>query len=159
MSKEETIQQELIKNFGFLEGKFRIPRERRIFLDVPADRFMDVFDYTVKKMNFNYLCIISGLDEGENLSFIYHLALNYSIILNIKISVPKSNPSIKTITGYFPSADLYERELEDLLGAKVEGLAKGRRYPLPDDWPIGQYPLRKDWKPQDEPEVKQEKSN
>jgi len=53
---------------------------------------------------------------------------------------------IKTITDIFPPADIYERELEDLLGAKVDGLGDGKRYPLPDDWPKGEYPLRKDWK-------------
>ncbi len=159
MSKEETIQQELIKNFAFLEGKIRIARERRIFIDVPADKFMEVFDYAVKKMNFNYLCIISGLDEGENLSFIYHLAQNYSIVLNLKITLPKTNPVVRTVTGYFPSCELYERELEDLLGAKVEGLPKGRRYPLPEDWPAGQHPLLKDWKPENLPESNSGKSN
>ena len=39
-----------------------------------------------------------------------------------------------------------ERELMDLLGAKVEGLPAGKRYPLSDDWPTDEYPLRKDWK-------------
>ena len=34
----------------------------------------------------------------------------------------------------------------DLLGIKVNGLAEGQRYPLPEDWPKGDYPLRKDWK-------------
>jgi Ni,Fe-hydrogenase III component G len=34
----------------------------------------------------------------------------------------------------------------DLLGIKVNGLASGHRYPLPDNWPKGEYPLRKDWK-------------
>ena len=28
---------------------------------------------------------------------------------------------------------------------QVQGLPPGNRYPLPDDWPQGQYPLRKDW--------------
>ena len=46
----------------------------------------------------------------------------------------------------FPAAEIYERELIDLLGAKVAGLPEGKRYPLPDDWPAGEYPLRKDWK-------------
>ncbi len=53
---------------------------------------------------------------------------------------------LKTITDYFSSAEIYERELVDLLGVRVEGLKEGKRYPLPDDWPAGQYPLRKDWK-------------
>jgi membrane-bound hydrogenase subunit beta len=33
-----------------------------------------------------------------------------------------------------------------LLGAQVEGLPQSSRYPLPDNWPKGQFPLRKDWK-------------
>jgi Ni,Fe-hydrogenase III component G len=64
----------------------------------------------------------------------------------MKTFAPKSNPVIKTITNYFPAAHIYERELEDMFGAKVEGLTPGHRYPLPDGWPVGQYPLRKDWK-------------
>jgi membrane-bound hydrogenase subunit beta len=28
-------------------------------------------------------------------------------------------------------------------------LPEGFRYPLPDDWPANQYPLRKDWSPED----------
>ena len=32
-----------------------------------------------------------------------------------------------------------------MFGIKVEGLPEGERYPLPDGWPEGQYPLRKDW--------------
>jgi membrane-bound hydrogenase subunit beta len=65
----------------------------------------------------------------------------------MKTAVPKANPVIKTVTDVFPAATLYERELMDLLGAKVDGLPAGRRYPLPEDWPVDQFPLRKDWKP------------
>jgi len=31
------------------------------------------------------------------------------------------------------------------LGVRIQGVADGNRYPLPDGWPEGQYPLRKDW--------------
>ncbi len=149
MAHEETIKQELIKRFGFLEGKITTPRPRRIFVGVPQDRFEDVFAYAVKELNFPHLCTITGLDEGEVLSFIYHLAHQGGILLNIKISVPKSNPVIKTVTPMFPGAEMYEREVMDLLGAKVEGLPPGNRYPLPDDFPKDQFPLRKDWKLQE----------
>ena len=62
------------------------------------------------------------------------------------MNIPKDKAVIKTITPLFLSADPYERELIDLLGIQVDELAPGRRYPLPDNWPAGQYPLRKDWK-------------
>jgi len=145
MNKEEEIQQELIKNFNFLEGKIRIPKVRRIFVDVPTDEFEEVLKFLMDKMNFKTLCTITGLDEGATLGMIYHLTRQDGIVINIKIGVPKDNPKIKTIIDYFPAAEFYEREVVDLLGAKVEGLPEGSRYPLPDGWPDGQYPLRKDW--------------
>jgi membrane-bound hydrogenase subunit beta len=145
-TKEETIQSDLINKFAFLDGKVRIQRERRIFADVPAASLREVLEYTMKKLEFMFLCTMTGLDEGESLSFVYHLTRQDGIMLNLKISVPKANPVIKTITDYFKGADIYEREVMDLLGAKVEGLPEGKRYPLPDDWPQGEYPLRKDWK-------------
>jgi len=145
MNKEEEIQQELINNFNFPEGSIRIPKERRIFVDVSMDKFEDVLKFLMDKTHFDTLCTITGLDDGTELGVIYHLTRQDGIVINVKTSVSKDNPVIKTIMGYFPSAEFYERELVDLLGAKVEGLPEGSRYPLPDGWPDGQYPLRKDW--------------
>ena len=145
MSEENAIKSQLVEKFGFL-NEMTIPRPRRIFADVPLGKFSEVFDYAVKQMKFSILCTITGLDEGATLGFIYHLARPSGIVLNLHTKAPKEKPVIKTVTSYFPAADAYERELVDLLGAKVEGLPEGNRYPLPDGWPAGQYPLRKDWK-------------
>ena len=149
MTNEESIQNELIKKFAFLEGKVTVRRARRIFAEVPLANFRELFEYAIKDLKFVILCTITGLDETSTLGFIYHMAREDGIMLNIKISVDRNNPLIKTITGYFPGADIYERELMDLLGAKVEGLPEGERYPLSDDWSAGEYPLRKDWKKQE----------
>jgi len=146
MAEEAKIQEELIKRFPFLENKIRVQRARRIYAEVSFEKFDEVFKYAVKDMNFCILCTMTGLDEGQVLSFIYHIAREDGTVLNLKTSVPKDDPVIKTITPYFSAADIYEREVMDLLGAKVEGLAPGNRYPLSDEWPRDQYPLRKDWK-------------
>lgn len=148
MANEETIRQELATKFPFMAEKIVVKRERRIFADVPADRFMEVFEHAAFAMGFLNLCTITGLDEGENLAFFYHLARMDGTMLNLKMAVPKTKPVIKTISGLFPGGAIYEREVVDLLGAEVEGLPPGERYPLPDNWPAGQYPLRKDWKPE-----------
>lgn len=145
MANEETIKNELISKFPFISDKLRVQRERRIFVEVEYSRFFEIFNYAVKDMNFSVLCTITGLDEGDNLAFYYHLARRDGTMLNIKTFAPKTNPVIKTVTEFFPAAHIYERELEDMFGAKVEGLKPNSRYPLPDDWPVGQYPLRKDW--------------
>ena len=146
MAIEEDIKQKLEAKFGFLAGKVIVKRERRIFADVPQENFPAVLDYAVNGLGFNALKAITGFDEITTFGVIYHLDKGGREMLNIKIHTSHDNPKIKTITSQFPGADPYERELADLLGIKVDGLAAGRRYPLPDDWPAGQYPLRKDWK-------------
>lgn len=145
--RELKIEQELSGKFTYLKDRVRVQRDRRIFVEVDYNNFIEVFEYAIDSLNFTFLCTITGLDEGDRISFIYHLATQNGIILNIKTAVAKDKPVIKSIIGYFRGAEIYERELEDLLGVKVEGLPEGKRYPLPDDWPKGQYPLRKDWKP------------
>ena len=146
MINEENIQNELVKKFAFLDGKVTIRRARRIFAEVPLANFREILEYALKNLSFTMLCTITGLDEGTTLGFIYHIAREDGIMLNIRVSVDRNDPVIKTITGYFPGADIYERELMDLLGTKVQGLPEGTRYPLSDDWPAGEYPLRKNWK-------------
>ena len=148
MANEQAIQQELQGKFPYFDGKITIFSDRRIWAEVSSENFLEAFDYIVKKMDFAMLCIITGLDSGENLEFIYHLSRYDGTMLNLKTFVPKTNPVHKSImVDYFPGAELYERELVDCFGAKIEGLPPGNRYPLPDGWPEGQYPLRKDWTP------------
>ncbi|MFA5145896.1 MAG: NADH-quinone oxidoreductase subunit C [Candidatus Omnitrophota bacterium] len=149
MTAEETIVSGFQDKFANLAGKIRVARQRRIFIEgVDHLNFSEVFDYAVREPGFSILLTITGLDEGQTLGFIYHMARPDGIILNIKTSVPKERPVLKTVCRTFPGAENYEREVADLLGAVIEGLPEGKRYPLPDDWPAGQYPLRKDWKPE-----------
>jgi Ni,Fe-hydrogenase III component G len=98
-------------------------------------------------MQFSILCAMTGLDLGATLGVIYHLARPSGIVLNLATAVPKEKPVLQSVTARFPAAACYERELADLLGFQVQGVPEGPRYPLPDSWPAGQYPLRKDWKP------------
>ena len=146
MEKEESIQKSLVSKFSFLDGKVRVQRARRVYADVDYSVFRSILEYAVKELDFVFLCTMTGLDEGENFSFMYHLTRQDGIILSIKTNVPKNKPVLKTITDLFKGSEIYEREVVDLLGVTVEGLPEGKRYPLPDDWPAGQYPLRKDWK-------------
>ncbi|MBU1726623.1 MAG: NADH-quinone oxidoreductase subunit C [Candidatus Omnitrophica bacterium] len=147
MSQEENILSELTGRFNFLEGKINILRQRRVSLEVGYDKFPEVFDYLVNKMGFNFLHTITGLDEGERIFLIYHLSPDGRIVLNLKTSVLKANPIVKSVMPIFLNAEIYEREIADLLGVKMEGLPIGHRYPLTDDWPVNEFPLRKDWKP------------
>jgi Ni,Fe-hydrogenase III component G len=143
---EEDIKGELTGKFPSLADKVRVQRARRIFIDVEYAKLRPVLEFAGQKLGFLHLSAITGLDEGTNLAAIYHLSSDDGVMLNVKTMVPKDDPRLQTVTGLYTCAEIYERELVDLLGFKVEGLTLANRYPLTDDWPADQFPLRKDWK-------------
>ncbi|HBF39939.1 MAG TPA: proton-conducting membrane transporter [Firmicutes bacterium] len=121
------------------------PREKRIFAEVATTELVKTLQ-TLKNSGVHFLGTITGVDSGEKFEVIYHLYNDDGIVLNMKTFTPRTDPKVPTVTTVFSGAFLYERELMDLLGIDVEGTPPNRRYPLPDDWPVGQFPLRKDWK-------------
>jgi Ni,Fe-hydrogenase III component G len=133
--------------FPALAGHVTAPRPRRLFAEVPAEAFGEVLDFSCGQLGFDRLVSITGMDEAEHLSALYSLAGPGGALLNLRVRVPRDRPVLETISTRFPGGAVYERELVDLLGFEVAGLPPGRRYPLPDDWPQDQKPLRKDWKP------------
>jgi membrane-bound hydrogenase subunit beta len=142
----QALATELSTRFALAEGAVKVQRATRLWVEVDRGVFPEIFDYTVKSLGFSILCTITGLDLGDDLGFIYHLARDGGVMINLKTRCPKGQ-TMNTVTSYFPCADIYERELIDLFGAHIDGLPAGARYPLPEDWPEGEHPLLKDWKP------------
>ena len=136
LNLETDIQNKLVSKFDFLKDHIRIQRKRRILAEAPQDKLEDVVAYAMSDCGFIYICTITGLDEGQGFGFIYHLTRTDGLILNLKITIPKEKAVLHTITGFYPSAEIYERELVDLLGVTVEGLKPGKRYPVEV---VGQY--------------------
>lgn len=58
-------------------------------------------------------------------------------------------PAFDSIAKEIYSANLFEREIKELFGLEPEGNPDGRRLRLHDEvWPLGHYPLRKDFRPE-----------
>ncbi|MDR2956991.1 MAG: NADH-quinone oxidoreductase subunit C [Coriobacteriales bacterium] len=140
---EEEIAETLAKRFP--QVTVRVQRERRIWLDSPRKGFIDVLTCLHDELGFVQLCTVTGLDSGDKFELIYHLAQDSGIVMNARVSVPRNNPVFDTATNIYKGGILYELEPRNLLGLKINGLPEDIRYPLPDNWPRGEYPLRKDW--------------
>jgi membrane-bound hydrogenase subunit beta len=121
------------------------PALRRIYLKVGAADLLSAVKTLRESLGLAFLSTISGVDLGDNFEIIYHFALPGAQI-NVRTQVPRSDPHIESICPVIPGAILYERELQDMFGLKVDHIPDPRRLVLPDDWPADSYPLRKDWK-------------
>ena len=134
-------------SFAFLLEDITTKAPRRIWAR-PKGTAYDCIKNLKEKYKFAHLCTITGLENGDNFEILYHLAQEGTgDLLTLRDAVPVSAPKTKSIAGLFQSAVWYEREMLDLLGIEFDGLPAGNRYPLPDGWPEGDHPLRKNWKP------------
>lgn len=149
MGMETDLLNRFAEHFTNLDIEKSTVAPRRIFLEAPERLFMDMLKYASDELGFNHLCTITGLDTGGWFEFIYHISNENGFVISLKRKTSRDNPVIASVLPIYNGAVFYEREISDLLGVKVIGLPEGRRYPLPDNWPIGQFPLRKDWAPED----------
>lgn len=142
--REEKVKADIESKFGKAVSNARVQRKNRVWLDLAPEQLPALMAW-LKTNGFDHLATVTGFDEGENLGAFYH-ATDTKMIITVKVNTPRSNPVIPSVLKTFPGALSYELELQDMLGIKVEGLPPGRRYPLDEEFPTDQYPLRKDWK-------------
>jgi Ni,Fe-hydrogenase III component G len=98
------------------------------------------------RAHWGYLAGITGLDlgvEAGQMEVLYHFCAGAAVV-TLRVRVPRDQAAVPTICGLLPAASFYERELREMLGVEISGLTNVDHLFLPDDWPDGVYPLRKD---------------
>jgi Ni,Fe-hydrogenase III component G len=143
MSDNEIVES-LKRDLGAKALDVANPDRRRIFVKVAAADLAAASSLLRDRYGAGHLSTISGVDLGETFEILYHFA-SPAAVITVRTAVPRGAACLPSLCGVIPGAVLYERELQDMFGIVVEGLPDGRRLVLPDDWPDGQHPLRKDW--------------
>jgi len=142
------IENSIIKKLRALLGErligVNIQKERRIFIKVTREAFKETIKNLVNRLGFKHLSTITGIDLGKELEVIYHLSYKGAIELSLKVSLPKNEAKLPTVTDVIPGALLYEREVHDLLGVIFEGHPDLSPLLLPEKWPRDVYPMRKE---------------
>jgi membrane-bound hydrogenase subunit beta len=126
----------------FLEAK--LPRKRRVFVRVGVGSVKEAVRYAIIELGFTHLGTITGSDLGVEMEVIYHLIEKGANVLSISVRVPKDKAAVPDISDIVPSAAIYEREVHELVGINFEGLQDSSHLLLPDGWPDGVFPLKKD---------------
>jgi NADH:ubiquinone oxidoreductase subunit C len=122
------------------------PEENRLDVSIAATDLPDAVK-ALQDDGWDYLSAITGLDLGPEAGFmeaLYHFC-NGAAVLTIRVKVGRKAPTIPTVCTLIPSASFFERELLEMFGITIEGTPNTEHLFLPDDWPDGVYPLRKDF--------------
>jgi len=123
---------------------FEAPRDGRIFLTVAKVDLKRTIEELIRHSFFTGISTITGIDDGDEIEAIYHFTCK-SLVFSLKTRVSKKEPVLPTITDLIPGSAFYEREVHDLFGVIFEGNPDLSPLVLPDHWPNGIYPLRKEW--------------
>jgi len=160
MAKEKTPEQLVkyfkdkfktkIKSAKIVKKKAGLKKNETSSIWMKIDK--SIFKDTVKHLvdyQYPHLAVVSGNDLGKTIELIYHFSVNFgtrlnAINLNISVEIPKTKPEIETICDWIPGALVTEREKQEMLGVKIIGIPDTRKLFLPDDWPDGIYPWRRD---------------
>jgi formate hydrogenlyase subunit 5 len=136
---------------GLLETKFRdkdivIQKDTNLgFVTIGAKTsfYRDVIKTLLDFDPKTTLVTITSLDLGQNIGVYYHLRTSKGY-LTIKTEVTRNDPKTHSIVDLIPGAAFAELESADLLGIVFAGNTQSDHFILPDNWPMGVYPLRKD---------------
>ena len=98
-----------------------------------------------EKFGIFHLSTICGEDMRD------HILANYfmsgDVVVTLRVHMDHKKPAVPSLADIIPGAIPYERELRDMFGIDPVGNPDPRRATLPEDWPAGVYPLRKDCHP------------
>jgi len=114
------------------------------------EHLVAVCTYLRKQLVYTFLSSVTAVDWLERVpryDVVYHLlSIPRLSELRLKVRVGKrgeEHPSVPTVSGVWPGANWYEREVYDLFGITFAGHPDLRRILMPIDWTT--HPLRKDY--------------
>ncbi len=145
MTREEALSQikdALGKRLLAVEEK----SEKRVFMEVlPED--VPVTSRLLQSDLQARFQIATGVDTPAGIEVMYHWALDgLGCVVTLRTYLDREIPEIQSIAPFCRAAEWIEREMWELLGIRFRDHPDMRHLLLSDDWPEGQYPLRRDYR-------------
>jgi len=118
---------------------------KRVYIQIRADSIVRFAQFLFKDIGARFN-IASGVDGRTQMEILYHFTVeDIDLVISLRVVLPKTNLEIASLTPVFTAAHWIEREIHELLGVNFVGHPQLTRLLLPEDWPEGVYPLRKDY--------------
>lgn len=92
----------------------------------------------------------SCVDQPDTMEILYHFMIDRAgIIISFRTTLDKKDLVVDSITPIMKGAEWIEREIHELFGVDFRNHPNLKPLLLPDHWPKGVYPLRRDYKEED----------
>jgi len=119
--------------------------EKRIYIEIKPESIKKVASFVFNNLGARF-SIASGVDGRNNMEILYHFILEeINLVISLRVKLDKDKLEIDSIAPLFEGANWIEREINEMLGIKFRGHPDMRKLLLPDEWPEGVYPLRRDY--------------
>jgi len=142
----QVIIKELKEKFGQDILKVFEHTSKRVYVDIDPGALLKVAGHVFKNMGARFN-IASGTDARTHMEILYHFTFDtMNVVVSFRVRLEKTGLSIDSLANLFEGANWIEREMNELLGIEFRGHPDMRRLLLPDEWPEGVYPLRRDYK-------------
>lgn len=148
MTAAELLKQ-LEERFGKIVKAAENPVPQMILLTVERESSVDVTRHIFHDLGGRFV-VCAGTDyrdvNGNYLvDYVFSLAVDH-LFVTVRQVLPPDDLWIHSITGKadIPAANWAEREIQDMLGIKLNGHPDPRRLVLSDDWPENLHPFRRD---------------
>ena len=123
-------------------------KSKQAWLKITRESLIPTLQRLVE-IHYPHVSVIACADVGAQVELMYHFHVYWGIpheevLVTLTVSLDKADLKVPTITGIIPGALTSEREKQEMLGIEVVAIPDGRRLFLPEDFPAGVYPWRKD---------------
>ncbi|MEE9500270.1 MAG: NADH-quinone oxidoreductase subunit C [Candidatus Omnitrophota bacterium] len=127
---------------------------KRVYIEIKPDSITRIAKYIFKDLGARFN-IASGVDTRECMEILYHFTFeDINLLISFRVKLKKSKLEIDSLAPIFEGANWIEREIHELLGINFKGHPDLRKLLLPENWPKGVYPLRRDYKEWDKKAIR-----
>ena len=137
--------EELQQRFQGVAEELTVQKEGRLWMRIHAEDARATAA-VLTEMGARF-ATMTGIEVRDGIEINYHFCFDdRATVLTVRAIAEWPDPTLESIGQDLNGALWIEREIYDLLGVSFTGHPDLRRLILPDDWPDGSYPLRRDFR-------------
>jgi Ni,Fe-hydrogenase III large subunit/Ni,Fe-hydrogenase III component G len=142
------VIRDVAEALGVPAALLREPRPGELDADVEPRALLEMADRLAGGLGARLASLFATDERAWNSVYALHqiwLLPRHRTFLRVSTRVDPAHPRFPSIAAKHPSANWFEREVMDMFGLVPDGHPNPTRVSLHDDWPEGEWALRKDF--------------